>query len=99
MHLAVEKVALGQTGPVNLPAMDEAVRLSQSSEHYTILVMKSNQIIEVAKYHREGDYLVIEDTTGRIGSLPAKDVDWLKTSEMTAEIRSVDVAVLSRQTH
>jgi hypothetical protein len=61
--------------------------------------MKSNQVIEAAKYHRESDYLVIEDTAGRIGSLPVKDVDWLRTSEMTAEIRSVDVAALSRQTH
>jgi hypothetical protein len=99
MHLAIEKVALAQWEPVNLQAVNEAVGIPPSNEHYTILVMKSNQVIEAAKYHREGDYLVIEDTTGRIGSLPAKDVDWLKTSEMTAEIRSVDSAVLSRQTH
>jgi hypothetical protein len=70
-----------------------------SSGRYTMLVLKSNQVIEVAKYRRDGDYLMIEDTTGRSGSVPAKDVDWRKTSEMTGQVQSVDLPAISRQTH
>jgi hypothetical protein len=99
MHLAVEKASPTQAVAENTPAASQPVEIPQGSEHYTLLVMKSNQVIEAVKYHREGDYLVIQDTQGRIGSLPAQDVDWLKTSEMTAEVRSVDSAALSRQTH
>jgi hypothetical protein len=99
MHLAVEKASPTQAVAENTPAASQPVEMPQGSEHYTLLVMKSNQVIEAVKYHREGDYLVIQDTQGRIGSLPAQDVDWLKTSEMTAEVRSVDSAALSRQTH
>jgi hypothetical protein len=99
MHLAAQK-SVSPAETVAAPAAAQpAVEPPQSSEHYTLLVMKSNQVIEAVKYHREGDYLVIQDTQGRIGSLPAPDVDWLKTSEMTAEVRSVDSAALSRQTH
>jgi hypothetical protein len=99
MHLAVEKGATTQTNPVNQPATSETAEAPQSSERYTILVLKSNQVVEAVKYHRESDYLVIEDTQGRIGSIPLKDVDWRKTSEMTAEVRSVDSAAFSRRTH
>ena len=98
MHLAVEKPSPAQTA-TETTAANQPVETPQASEHYTVLVMKSNQVIEAVKYHREGDYLVIQDTQGRIGSLSAQDVDWLKTSQMTAEVRSIDSAALSRQTH
>lgn len=90
MHLAVE---------TNATNAADNVEGSQSSERYTILVLKSNQVVEVAKYHRDGDYLMIEDTQGRTGAVPSKDVDWRKTSEMTAEVQSVDTPAISRQTH
>jgi hypothetical protein len=90
MHLAVEKSTI---------AANEAVEAPPSSERYTILVLKSNQVVEVLKYHRDGDYLMIEDTQGRTGSLEVKDVDWRKTSEMTAEVQSVDTPAISRQIH
>jgi hypothetical protein len=90
MHLAVVKTT---------PVAEQPVQIPQASEHFTILVMKSNQVIEAVKYHREGDSLVIQDTQGRIGALPVQDVDWLKTSEMTSNIRSVDSAALAGQTH
>jgi hypothetical protein len=98
MHLAVENPSPAQTG-TETTAANQPVETPQASEHYTVLVMKSNQVIEAVKYHREADYLVIQDTQGRIGSLSAQDVDWLKTSQMTAEVRSIDSAALSRQTH
>ncbi len=90
MHLAVETNATNAVDNVEGP---------QSSERYTILVLKSNQVVEVVKYHRDRDYLMIEDTQGRTGAVPSKDVDWRKTSEMTAEVQSVDTPAISRQTH
>lgn len=71
----------------------------QSSERFTVLVLKSNQIVEAVKYRRDGDVLVIQDTQGRTGSIQVKDVDWLKTSEMTGQVRSVDLPDISRQTN
>ncbi|HUN64085.1 MAG TPA: hypothetical protein VMU53_18940 [Candidatus Sulfotelmatobacter sp.] len=87
------------TAPAAAPPTNTAVPQPQSSEKYTILVLKSNQIVEAVKYRRDGDYLFIEDLQGRTGSLAVKDVDWLKTSQMTAEVRSVDTPEISRQTH
>jgi hypothetical protein len=72
---------------------------AQSSEKYTILVLKSNQALEVVKYRRDGDALTYQDTQGRSGSVAVQDVDWAKTSEMTAEVQSVDSLAVSRQTH
>lgn len=70
-----------------------------SSERFTMLVLKSNQMIEVMKYHRDGDLLLFQDVQGRNGSVDVKDVDWRKTSEMTAEVRSVDAPALPRQSY
>jgi len=95
MHLAVVKTA-------NVSDLVEAssnADIPQGSERFTILVLKSNQIVEAVKYHREGDYLMVEDPQGRTGSLQVKDVDWRKTSEMTAEVRSVDTPAMARQTY
>jgi hypothetical protein len=94
MRLASASTA---SAPAAASATNPAV--PQSSEKYTVLVLKSNQIVEAVKYRRDGDYLFIEDLQGRTGSLAMTDVDWLKTSEMTAEVRSVDTPELSRQTH
>jgi len=72
---------------------------ARSSEKYTILVLKSNQALEVVKFRRDGDSLTYQDTQGRSGAVAVKDVDWAKTSEMTAEVQSVDTLAISRQTH
>ncbi len=96
MRLIVDTHAT--TAPANAAAVD-ATTDGPSSGRYTMLVLKSNQVIEVAKYRRDGDYLMIEDTTGRSGSVPAKDVDWRKTSEMTGQVQSVDLPAISGQTH
>jgi len=87
------------TAPAAVPIANAAVPPTQSSEKYTVLVLKSNQIVEAVKYRRDGEYLFIEDLQGRTGALAVKDVDWLKTSEMTAQVSSVDTPELSRQTH
>jgi hypothetical protein len=85
--------------PATLPrlAAAEQARQVQASDRFTILVLTSNQVIEVAKYHREGDYLIIQDLQGRSGSVDVKTIDWIKTSEMTGRLRSVDTQLPARQ--
>jgi hypothetical protein len=102
MHLAAERIATPvapATVAADRPATSAPAEIPQSSERFTILVLKSNQIVEAVKYHRDGDYVMVQDTQGRSGALKAEDVDWLKTSEMTAELKSVDTPSISRQTH
>jgi hypothetical protein len=101
MHLAADtKVTTIATDVNPRPAASAvAPEAPQSSEHFTILVLKSNQVVEAVKYRRDGDYVMVEDTQGRSGAVKAGDVDWLKTSEMTAEVQSVDTPAISRQTH
>jgi hypothetical protein len=82
-------VATTETDGATTPAMP------QTSERFTILVLRSNQEIEVTKYRRDGDLLMFQDTQGRKGSVAVSDVDWRKTSEMTGEVRSVDSRVAS----
>jgi hypothetical protein len=67
-----------------------------TSDRFTILVLKSNQIVEVKKYHRDSDLLMYQDTQGRTGSVGMEEVDWRKTSEMTATVRSIDPGPISR---
>ena len=102
MRLALAQNANEQDANIqkaNIQKADESAPIPQSSERYTLLVLKSNQIVEAVKYHRDGDLLMIQDTQGRTGSIQVKDVDWLKTSEMTGQVRSVDIPAISRQTN
>jgi len=64
--------------------------VQQSSERFTILVLKSNQEIEVNKYRRDRDLLTFQDSEGHQGSVGVGEVDWRKTWEVTSEVRSVD---------
>src|SRR6202163_199288 len=71
----------------------------QTSERATILVTKSNQIYEVAKYHRDGDLLMFQDTQGRKGGVYVNGVDWRKTTGMTMEAQSGDKLLTAPQTN
>jgi hypothetical protein len=111
MQLAVVKSASPAIEkPANAPMADTEttgiIQISerqpserQASDRFTILVLKSNQQIEVTRYRREGDLLMFQDVQGRKGSVDINDVDWRKTSEMTAQVQSVDTLLLSRQTN
>jgi len=46
-----------------------------------------------------GDVLEFEELNGTKGAVDVNDVDWRKTTEMTSEVRSVDLPVLARQTN
>ena len=90
MQLLVDQHALATTPTSAGENSSAASGARQVAERFTILVLKSNQEIEVTKYHRNGDLLMFHDTQGRQGSVEVGDVDWRRTSEMTEEVRSVD---------
>jgi hypothetical protein len=95
MQLLVDKrvdVGAGATeSKLEANANDASTPAPQATERFTILVLKSNQEIEVTKFRRDGDLLMFQDTLGRKGSVDIGDVDWRKTSEMTEQVRSVDL--------
>ena len=109
MQLAVEKTAnttsettvnppmptIGTAGTLQVSERPPSDR--QTGERFMILVLKSNQRYEVTKYQRDGDLLMFQDVQGRNGGVDVKDVDWQKTWEMTAQVRSVDMPQISRQ--
>jgi len=68
-----------------------------SGDRFTILVLKCNQTLEVVKYQRERELLMFQDVQGRKGSVNMDDIDWRKTSEVTAAVRSMDSPSVSRQ--
>jgi len=65
----------------------------------TTLVLKSNQVLEVTKYRIDGGQLSYRELNGAEGSVDTQQVDWLRTTQMTAEVRSVDLPVVARQTN
>jgi len=98
IQLAVEKNA--STASESAEAMQVIGQPSNSgqiSQRSTILVTKANQIYEVAKYQRDGDLLMFEDTQGRKGGVDVNEVDWRKTTGMTTEVRSADKPLIGRQ--
>lgn len=106
VDVQVAALPTAATAAVNTPVMTTTANVQvrtalpsevQSGERFTMLVLNSNQLIEVNKYHRDGDLLIIQDVQGRTGSLNMSDVDWVRTSEMTGKLRSVDAPQTSRQ--
>jgi hypothetical protein len=71
----------------------------QTSGRFTLLVTKSSQIYEVAKYQRNGDLLMFQDTQGRKGGVDVNEVDWRRTTGITTEARSGDNPLIGRQTN
>ena len=65
----------------------------------TTLVLKSNQVLEVTKYRIDGGQLNYYDVNGGGGSVSTELIDWRRTTQMTAEVRSMDLPVVARQTN
>jgi hypothetical protein len=65
----------------------------------TTLVLKSNQVLEVTKYRIDGGVVTYHELNGSVGAVDTDQIDWLRTTQMTAEIRSVDLPVVARQTN
>ena len=90
---AVEKSA-ASTGSEAIPATGAG-----PLARVTTLVLKSNAIYEVSKYRVNGAVLEFEELNGTKGAVDVNDVDWRKTTEMTSQVRSVDLPVLARRTN
>jgi len=76
-----------------------ARNVTPTGSRCTKLVLNSSQVIDVAKYHRQDDQLIITDTQGRSGSIEIADINWAKTAEMTGSFRFVDTPQLVAQQH
>ena len=63
----------------------------------TTLVLKSNQVLEVVKYRIDGGQLIYHELNGTNGAVGTEQIDWPRTTQMTAEVRSVDLPVVARQ--
>jgi hypothetical protein len=83
----------------NVSSAAPAVNVTPGGRRCTKLILGSGQVIDVAKYHRQDDQLIITDTQGRSGSIEIADINWAKTAEMTGSFRFVDSPELVAQQH
>ena len=91
-----------QIGGIQLASATTATaarNVTPTGSRDTKLVLNSGQVIDVAKYHRQDDQLIITDTQGRSGSIEITDVNWAKTAQMTGSFRFVDTPQLVAQQH
>jgi hypothetical protein len=83
----------------NVDANNPAPVATTPLARVTTLVLKSNQVLEVTKYRIDGGQLNYQELNGGGGSVSTAQIDWLRTTQMTAEVRSVDLPVVARQTN
>ncbi|HKM68370.1 MAG TPA: hypothetical protein VJX70_14460 [Candidatus Acidoferrum sp.] len=88
----IVQVAMSVSEPAPPVAAEATVRM-------TLLVLKSNQVLEVTKYRMDGGLVNYHELGGSEGSVDAEQIDWRKTTQMTSEVRSVDLPVMARQTN
>ncbi|HUL35227.1 MAG TPA: hypothetical protein VL128_15180 [Candidatus Eisenbacteria bacterium] len=84
--------------PVAMLASD-VVPAAESPARLTILVLKSNQVLEVSKYRFNGGQLNYMDLNGQAGSVDPGEVDWRQTTQLTSQVRSVDLPASARATN
>lgn len=51
-----------------------------------MLVLKTHETYELAKYRIDGNVMTFEQVDGTKGAVDLDQVDWRKTSEMTSEL-------------
>ena len=78
---------------------DPSVPSGESVARFTTIVLKSNQIYEVNKYHVNGQVLEFRQLDGKEGTVDVGQVDWLRTTEMSSGVKSVDMPEVARQTN
>jgi hypothetical protein len=88
-------MTLNATPTITAPAPNSGL----TAARVTTLVLKSNQVLEVTKYRIDGGQLNYHELNGAEGSVSADQIDWLRTTQMTAEVRSVDLPLVARQTN
>ena len=73
-----------ETAPVPQTAAPPNARI-------TVLVLKSNQALEVTKYRIDGGVVTYQQLNGNQGAVDSAQIDWRRTTQMTTEVRSVDL--------
>ena len=100
-----EKPAMGVANENIIPAsmtMNAAAPApvaEKPAARVTVLVLKSNQVLEVTKYRIDGGVVTYHELNGSVGAVDTSQIDWLRTTQMTSEVRSVDLPVVARQTN
>ncbi|HWN76163.1 MAG TPA: hypothetical protein VNO13_10475 [Candidatus Udaeobacter sp.] len=98
-----EKPAAGVANENILPAAMTVTATAPVADapavRVTALVLKSNQVLEVTKYRIDSGVVTYHELNGTVGAVDTAQIDWLRTTQMTAEVRSVDLPVVARQTN
>src|SRR5262249_20527076 len=87
---------VSEVKPEVLPAARPTAALNA---RMTILVLKSNQELEVIKYRIDNGVVTYQQLNGTQGAVDATQIDWRRTTQMTAEVRSVDLPLGAQQTN
>ena len=74
-------------------------RAAGSNPRMTMLVLKSNEVLEVGKYRIDNGVVLYQGLDGKNGAVDTTQIDWRQTTQMTAEVRSVDLPALARSTN
>ena len=82
--------------PAKMPASAAA---PEGTSRVTILVLKSKDVFQVTKYQIDAGVLTFEQPDGSKGAVDLSEVDWRKTSDMTAEARSGNLPQTAAQIH
>jgi hypothetical protein len=93
-NATVANTFVAHTDTANLASAENT---EPSSDRFTVLVLKSNDTIQVVKYHRDRELLMFQDVQGRKGSVNLDNIDWRKTTEVTSAARTEEQPPLSRQ--
>lgn len=70
---------------------------NESADRVTVLVLTSNEVIEVTRYKMDGGLLTYRAVDGTEGSVDAAQLDWLKTTQLTSAVRASDRPLMTRQ--
>jgi hypothetical protein len=94
-----EGVANENITPVAMTVGAAAPIAESPAARVTTLVLKSNQVLEVTKYRIDSGVVTYHGLDGSIGAVDTAQIDWRRTTQMTSEVRSVDLPVVARQTN
>ena len=83
--------------PASMSTKAAAPAATTPTARVTMLVLKSNQVLEVTKYRIDGGVVTYHGLNGTVGAVDTDQIDWLRTTQMTAAVRSVDLPVVARQ--
>lgn len=62
----------------------------------TMLVLKSDEVYAIRRFHLDGGVLKFEASNGAVGVVDENQIDWLRTAEMASAARSTLIASAAR---